>query len=409
MADVKDIVVAKRMESAEPSIVKTLYAYDGLPGYLSMASGNPNVATFPVKEFEKITHEIFEDAKGDDDKTRALWAYGFVQGCTDLVDILKKRYMDGMGIGNKETDELQIFAGAQQVLDLMTRAYANEDEIVLVEDVTYGGALTAFWGYHAKTLGVPMDKDGIIPEELEKMCKQYGKKIKFLYTIPTFQNPMGVEWSPERRKAVYDLAVKYNFLILEDSPYFELRYSGEEPPTIKSFDTTGHVVFTSSMSKVMAPGLRIGFVIASKEVLFWLSRGKEVQDMNNSQLTQEIAARYMTEYDFSAHVKDNCKFYVHNRDVMMASLDKYLKGKATWTYPNGGFFLWVYLPEGISGDNLAKYLLEEEKLIILPGSLYRPDGKDVNAVRLCYSVCTPEQIDDAIQRFARGLEKMQNA
>ena len=400
--------VAKRMESAEPSIVKTLYAYDGQPGYLSMASGNPNWVTFPVNEFEEITANIFKDIKGDEMKIKGMFAYGAVAGIPELIDALKQRYIVGMGIGNVETDDIAVFAGAQQLQDLLAKAYLNEDDICLVEEVTYGGALTAFWGYHAQTIGVPMDEDGIIPEELEKICQEYGDKIKLLYVIPVFQNPMGSEWTEERKKAVYDLAVKYDFLILEDSPYFEIRYEGENPKSIKSYDTTGHVIYGYSMSKILAPGLRIGLAIADKEVLFWLARGKEVQDMNNAQLTQMLAAKYLTEYDIDAHIKENIAFYDVNRKAMLDALDKYVGDVegVKWTHPNGGFFLWVDLPEGISGDKFAEYLLTEEKLIILPGSLYRPDGKDINAVRLCYSVLSPEQITEGIERLGRGLKKM---
>ncbi len=396
--------VAKRMDVVASPIYSLLVATEDQPGYLSMASGNPNTVTVPNKEFAEISDGIFKQAIEDPDFSRLLWSYCDA-GQPELLKALEDRYIKKMGIGNPETDGVKIYTGAQQVQDLLAKAYVNEGEIVLTEEVTYGGALTAFWGYGAKTVGVLMDEDGIIPEELEKVCQKYGDQIKLLYVIPTFQNPMGTEWSVERRKAVYDIAVKYDFLILEDSPYFELRIEGEELPSIKTFDTTGHVVFASSCSKIMAPGLRLGFVIADQEVLYWLSRGKEDQDISNVGWAQVLAARYFTQYDIDAHIKDNIEFYKKNRNAMLAAMEKYLTGTVTWTRPNGGFFLWVYLPDGVSGDAVAEFLMKEEKLILMPGSIYHPEGKDVSAIRLCYSVLQPEEMEEGVRRLADGLKK----
>ena len=234
--------LAKRMVTAEPSIIRELYKVYGQPGIQSLSAGNPSVDTFPVKEIAEISKELYEECMNDPEMVKTLFSYGVTEGVGTLRDALKKRYMGRYHNGNPETDDLQVFTGAQQVIDLVTKCFVDVGDTVLVEEHSYQGAISTFWGYEGNVVGVKTDEDGIIPEALEEALKT-EKNVKVIYTIPTFQNPMGIQTTLERRKAMYELAVKYDVMILEDSPYFELRYSGEYIPSIKSLDATGHVIF----------------------------------------------------------------------------------------------------------------------------------------------------------------------
>ena len=395
---------ARRMESAEPSMVRELYKVWALPGMHSLGAGSPSVSTFPAKEMEAISAKIYAECYENAGTMNDVYAYGVTEGVGVLRDVLRKRYLEHYQNGNAEMDDLQIFTGAQQVIDLATKCFVNAGDTVLVEDISYQGAIAAFWGYEAKVKGVATDNDGIIPEALEEMLKS-DPRVKLLYVIPTFQNPMGIQTTLERRQAIYDLAVKYNIMVLEDSPYFELRYSGEYIPSIKSLDKTGHVIFAGSLSKIVTPGLRLGFAIANKTVLEKLTIGKQCQDMNNPGYGQLLAARYMQEYDLDQHIAEICDHYRSKRDVMLECLKKELGGKATWTHPDGGFFIWLTLPEDISGDAFTKYLIDHKKLITVCGSAYRPDGKDVNALRLNFSVPTEDEIRLCIRLLREALEE----
>lgn len=393
---------AKRLDGIKPSIAREMYKVIGKPGYISFASGAPSAVTFPNEEMAEIAPEIYRDPN------YRINAYGITEGDPELREFLRKRYIDRYGFGSRETDDLQIFTGGQQILDLTAKAMLNEGDVVLVDEHSYSGAMTAFRAYGAKLVGVKMDENGMIPEALAEALETVDR-VKMIYLIPTFQNPMGVSMPFERRKQVYELAVKYNKLIFEDSPYFELRYSGEYIPAIKSLDTDGHVLFAGSLSKIVAPGLRIGFAIGCKEVLAKLTLGKQQQDLSGAPFTQQMAFRYMSRYDLDEHIQQCCTLYREKRDIMLSCLEEELGGLAKFSHPEGGLFLWVYLPEGVSGDNFGRYLLENKKLTTIPGSAYQAEGKDIPALRLNFSVPDPDQIRAGVKLLGEGLrEFMQN-
>lgn len=396
--------MAKRMRTAEPSVVRELYKVWGLPGMRSLGGGNPSIETFPVKEMREISAKMYEECSQDPAMVDTIFSYGITEGDDLLREQLRKRYIEKGHNGDPEIDDVQVFTGAQQAIDLAVKCFINTGDIVLVEEQSYSGAMSAIWGYEGEAVGVKTDENGMIPEALEEALKTQ-KNVKMIYLIPTFQNPMGIVTTLERRKAIYDLAVKYDVMILEDSPYFELRYSGEEVPSIKSMDKTGHVIFTGSLSKIMSPGVRLGYAIASREVLAKMSVGKQCDDLNSPGYTQRLAALYMQNYDMDAHIQECCDLYRRKRDAMFRALDKYVDGKAAWTKPEGGFFIWVTLPGDISGDEFTKFLIDKKKLITICGSAYRPDGSDVNAIRLNFSVPTEEEIEESIRILGESLDE----
>lgn len=389
---------AKRLDGLKPSIAREMYKVLGKPGYISFASGAPSADTFPVEEMILLAPEIYRE------KGREVNTYGISEGDPQLREALRKRYMDHYHNGVRGVDELQIFTGAQQIIDLTAKAMLNEGDVVLVEEHSYSGAMTAFRAYGGVLKGVAMDENGIIPEALEEALKT-TENVKLIYLIPTFQNPMGISIPLERRRKIYELAVKYNKLIFEDAPYFELRYSGQYIPSIKSIDTTGHVLFAGSLSKIVSPGLRLGFAIASKEVLAKLTLGKQQQDLTSCPFAQQLAFRYLDRYDLDAHIQQCCDLYRSKRDVLLQCLEKEIGDIASFSHPEGGLFLWVYLPEGVSGNEVGLYLLNEKKLTLIPGSAYHASGEDIPALRLNFSVPTVEQIEEGVQRLGEGLRE----
>lgn len=387
---------------AEGGAMSRIFAVFDYPDTLSLGDGVPDASTFPVEELKKMTIEAFEEA--DDPMTRSqLFSY-LDGGVPRLKEILIDRYMGKYNSGNPETDDIQLFGGAQQLLDFFAKVLINPGDTVIVEDSSYGGAMDSFREYQANVVGVAIDEDGIIPEALEEALKR-EKNVKFIYVIPTFSNPTGIQMSLERRKAVYDLAVKYDVIILEDSPYFELRYSGEYVPSIKSMDTTGHVVFAGSLSKIICPGIRIGYAIGPKDIMGALLMGKINNDISGPGIIQVAVAKYLDQYDLDEHIAKSCELYKVKRDAMLAALEREMGGIATWTKPEGGFFIWLSIPEGLSGTDFAVYCAEKKHVVLYPGANYHPKGEDVNAVRLNFSVPTEDQIDDCIKKVGDALKE----
>lgn len=391
------IEAAERTKGSKPSVIRELLKEAMKPGMTSLAAGNPSVETFPVEEIKKLSEKVYAEY------ANTALSYGATEGYAPLCETLAKRYREKYNSMTEE-DTLQIFSGGQQAIDLITRCFVNAGDTILCEERSYTGALCVFRSYHTNLTGVPMDENGIIPEELEKILKE-DNKVKMLYTISTFQNPSGITLSEERRKKVYELAVKYDIIILEDSPYFELRYSGEYIPTIKSFDTTGHVFFVGSVSKIFAPGLRIGFVICKKEYMRTLTIAKQTNDMHTNIYAQILADLYFNNCDVEKHIQECCDIYRRKRDVMMDCIDKTFPKEASHTVPDGGLFLWVTLPENVSGYELCNKLLEK-KIVCVPGGAYLMEEHDINALRLNFSVPSIEQIEYAIPIVAETIKEM---
>ena len=346
---------------------------------------------------EKLSVSIFEDIGP------ASLQYGITEGYPKLRGQVSSRLKDRFGCFS-DNDELIITTGGQQGIDLTCKVLCNEHDVVLCEDPTFIGALNAFRTYNTDLVGIPMDEDGINTEALENALKTL-KNVKLLYTIPTFQNPMGVCMSLEKRKTVYALAKKYGIVILEDNPYGELRYAGDEIPAIKTLDRDGIVVYCGSFSKILSPGMRIGFLSAPKNIAAKVVVAKQVTDVHTNLFFQILVSRYLEEYDIDEHIAQIRKLYLHKSDVMKKAIREYLPSTVKSTDPQGGIFLWLSLPEAIDSQKFSSRLVAEKKVAVVPGCAFLPDEtKTSSGIRLNYSMPNDRQIDDGVRKIAELLK-----
>lgn len=388
--------ISDRMKSLNPSAVREIFKYLSDPAVISFAGGNPSEATFPSAELARISAGMY------DENPAAFLQYGISEGYGPLREITKKRMSEKYGVGG-ENDDIIITTGGQQGIDLVLKTLTNEGDTLISEDPSFIGALNDIRSYGLNIVGVPVDDQGMDMDALETALKT-EKNVKVIYTIPTNQNPTGVTMPLERRKRMYELAVKYNVAILEDSPYFELNYKGEAPACIKSLDKTGHVIFCGSYSKVVSPGLRVAYLILDKEIMPKLTVAKQCADVHTPVYPQMLIARYLEGYDFDAHISDNCRIYSRQLDRMLGAMDRAFGQAVRYTRPRGGLFIWCYLPEGKSGNDFCTAAIKR-KVACVPGSAFDAAGRDINGIRLNFSMPTIQQIDTGIDILADCLKE----
>ena len=286
--------ISNRMSDVHGSAIRELFKLGADPNMISFGGGNPSAETFPVPEIADIIADVMKNAPV------SVLQYGLSEGYTPLRDTMKDYLTRTQGF-DFENNELFILSGGQQCADLTTKVLVNEGDVILTEDPAFVGCLNTFRSYGAKLIGIPMQQDGMDTDALETALKAHPE-AKLLYTIPSFQNPSGITTTLEKRKKVYELACKYDIAILEDNPYGELRFSGEDVPTIKSMDTEGRVLYAGSFSKVMAPAFRLGFLVFNKSLTMPLTIAKQTTDVHSNVLFQYVCNEYMTKYDFAAHL-----------------------------------------------------------------------------------------------------------
>ncbi|WP_457742332.1 aminotransferase-like domain-containing protein [Thermococcus sp.] len=366
---------------------------------ISLAGGLPAPETFPVEVIKKIAQEILE--KHAD---KAL-QYGTTKGFTPLRLALA-RWMERRYEIPMSKVEVMIVAGSQQALDLIGRVFIDPGDVVIVEAPTYLAALNAFKYYGPEFVSIPMDHDGmkidLLEEKLEEL-KRKGKRVKFVYTVSTFQNPMGVTMSRERRKRLVELAKEYDFLIVEDNPYSELRYSGEPVPPIKHFDDEGRVLYLGTFSKIFAPGFRLGWIAAHPHFIRKIEIAKQAVDLCANPFGQAIAWKYVEDGHLDEHIPKIVKFYKPRRDAMLKALDEFMPEGVEWTRPDGGMFVWVTLPEGID----TKLMMEKaiaKGVAYVPGEAFFANRDVKNTMRLNFTYVPEETIREGVKRLAEVIE-----
>lgn len=377
-----------KMVAMKPSAIREIFKSLTDPTVISLAAGNPAPEAFPVDQINQIADEILA-------KEGAFsLQYGITEGYTPLRDKMKKRIADKLAIG-RDGDELIITSGAQQGIDLSAKVLCNEGDVVLCEEPSFIGALNAFRANGARLRGIPMQQDGLDLQALEQALKE-EKKAKLLYIIPTFQNPSGITTSLDKRRKVYQLAKQYGIIILEDNPYGELRFRGEDVPTIKSMDEDGIVLYSGSFSKILSPGIRVGFLCGPAELIAKVVVAKQVNDVHTNLFFQMVADHYIERYDLDAHIAAITALYRQRADDMLAAIDRYFDPRVKTTRPEGGFFLWVTLPDEIDMLSFVK-AAGERKVAVVPGNTFQADeSAPCHAVRLNFSMPSSEQIETAI-------------
>ena len=373
-----------RISSLKPSAIREILKATSQGDVIPFAAGNPAPEAFPVDDVRKITAEILEK-----EPITAL-QYGITEGYMPLRNTVKKYMKENFNVGT-EDDEIIITSGAQQVIDLASKVLLNEDDVVISESPSFIGALNTYRSYKGRLVGVDVEDDGMNMEKLEEVLKT-EKKAKFIYTIPNFQNPSGVTMSWEKRQRLYELAKQYNVLILEDNPYGDLRYSGEDIPCIKSIDTEGIVIYSGSFSKILSPGMRVAFTIANKELIAKMTVGKQASDVHTPVLNQMIVNEWMNNYDMTGHINKIKSNYGKRLDLMCGLIDSELGDFVTYLKPEGGLFIWCKLPESVDMLTFAK-VAADNKVAVVPGTAFMmyPEDK-TQYIRLNFSTPTEEGI-----------------
>ncbi len=388
---------ADRTKKMKASEIREILKITQNPEIISFAGGLPSPHSFPVKMIEKITDRVLERHG-----SQAL-QYSPTEGLKELRELLIKR-MKKKGI-KCNMDEIIITTGSQQLLDLTAKIFFNRGDYLTVECPTYLGALAAFNAYQPNYIPISMDDEGMKIEDLEEKLKENKKKpMDLIYTVPTFQNPSGVTMSLERRKQILEIARKYNLLILEDDPYSELRYSGKPVTPIKSLDKYDIVIYTSTFSKILSPGFRLGWVVANKEIIRKMVIAKQGADLCTNTFVQWIAEEYLRSGLIDKQIPKIRKIYKRKRDLMLKALKKHFPKGAKWTEPEGGMFLWVTLPGHINTKEMFQEAIKE-KVAYVHGAAFCVDGKGHNTMRLNFSNAEDKKIDIGIKKLAKLIKK----
>lgn len=389
---------SNRVNSLKPSAIREIFKYAADPEVVSLSAGNPAPDAFPAKEIAEISADLLSRRPVD-----AL-QYGLTEGYAPLRDYLKKYMKDKYGIGS-ENDRLIITSGAQQVMDLAAKSLCNEGDVVICEAPSFIGSLNSFRSYNARLVGVPVESDGINTEILEEKLKT-EKNVRFIYVIPNFQNPSGVTMSLEKRKKVYSLAKKYGVMILEDNPYGELRYFGENVPAIKSLDTDGIVMYAGSFSKVISPGMRVGWCVAPNPVIQKMVVCKQGQDVHTNMWSQIVIHEYVTKYDFEEHLNYLRELYRKKARFMMDLLDEHLAPYITYDKIDGGLFIMCKLPDNINMLDFCKEAVKR-KVCVVPGNAFLTDEtEECHTFRVNFSTPTDQQLEKGVKILGELIKEL---
>jgi 2-aminoadipate transaminase len=377
-----------RIKNLKPSIIREIFKFTADPTVIPFAAGNPAPEVFPADKLAAIAADIFRE-----EPVTAL-QYSVSEGYPKLREWLKTD-MEAKGNFTPGEDDLIITAGAQQVMELITKAICNEGETIICEKPSFIGSLNTFRSYAAKLAGVDMDEDGMIPDMLEAALKA-NPRTAFIYVIPNFHNPTGKTTTLQRRKDILALAYKYNVLLLEDNPYGDLRFSGVDIPTIKSMDKKGHVIYAGSFSKTIAPGLRVGYMIAPEGIVQKSVAALQCSTVHTNILAQMICCRFVSGGGFGSYLDNLRLVYKRKRDLMLNSLKFSFPVQVKFTEPEGGLFIWGTLPFGDSVEFARKAV--QSKVAIVPGNAFNVDEGEKNlCFRMTYATPTDEQIERGVE------------
>jgi 2-aminoadipate transaminase len=392
---------AQRTQRMGSSAIRELLKLTEQPDIISFGGGMPAPDVFPTEEFREACDRVLKDHG-----TQAL-QYGPTEGYRPLRELIV-RHTARYGI-EVTPDNLLITSGSQQALDLLGKILINPGDRILVESPTYLGALQAWSAYGAEYVTVPMDENGMVTDALENALRSGPK---FIYVLPNFQNPTGVTLAMDRRHKLIELADRYGVPIVEDDPYGQLRYEGDHLPSVVVLDNQfrneeggcyqGNVIYLSTFSKTLAPGIRLAWVVAPPEVIRKLVQAKQGADLHTATFNQLVAYEVARGGFLDRHIKLIRDVYCERRDVMLAAMDAYFPPGVEWTHPEGGLFLWGVLPEALNSADVLKAAIEQ-KVAFVPGAPFYPTGGGHNTMRINFSNASPEKIREGISRLGRVL------
>jgi len=379
------------------SAIREILKHLEKPGMISFAGGLPAPETFPVNDLKEIVSEILE--KNGPDSLQ----YGTTEGDPLLRKMLVERHnRQGLKIG---IENLIITTASQQALDLIAKVFLDRGDYVLCGLPSYLGGINAFTLYGAKLKGISLDENGMNPEELEKtviILKELGRKVKFIYVIPDFQNPSGITLPDSRRRRIIEIADKYDLLVVEDSPYREVRFEGEPQKLMNELDTTGRVITLCTFSKIFAPGFRVGWVVGNPEILDKLVMAKQTADLCTSSFVQKIIARYMEKGLLDKNLKKTIDLYRERCSHMIGCFKKYMPAGVSWTEPQGGLFLFVTLPSHLDADDIFKKAIEKN-VAFVAGSSFFCNNSGHNTMRINFSFSNKEEIEEGVRRLSQVI------
>src|SRR3954449_5156071 len=391
---------ASRTRGMKSSAMRDLMAVIARPEVISLAGGLPDTATFPAETFAAVTSRIARESCA-----KAL-QYGPTEGLAETVEcIAQVMAAEGMRV---DADDVMVTTGGQQVIDLVTRALIDPGDVIVAEAPTYPGAVPCFSSYQADVVQIDMDSDGMRVDLLEETLDQLerdGRTPKFIYTVPTFQNPAGETLSLERRRRLVEVAHERELLVLEDNPYGLLRYEGTPLPTLRELDGGVYVMYLGTFSKILSPGIRLGWVLAPPPVLHQINMGKQAADLCSSTLSQLMVQAYFEQARWRDYVDTVKESYRARRDTMLDALAEHFPPQAEWTRPQGGLFVWATLPDFIDTTDLLARALREN-VAFVPGAAAFLDGRGRSSMRLNFSAVAEDDIREGVRRIGKIVHEL---
>jgi 2-aminoadipate transaminase len=367
---------------------------------ISLAGGLPDTSTFPPDSYAALMRQVASESCA-----RAL-QYAPTEG----LEVVKRCILDVMGAEGMhgiDVDEILVTTGGQQVIDLVCKTLIDPGDVIVAEAPTYPGAVPTFCAYQADVVQVEMDRDGMRVDQMEATLDRLeaeGRRPKFIYTVPTFQNPAGVTMSLPRRERLVRIAQERELLVLEDNPYGLLRYEGEPVPTLRALDGGEFVIYLGTFSKILSPGIRLGWAVAPRPVLAKMNIGKQAADLCSSSMTQHFVAAYFDSGHWQEYVRSLAEIYRRRRDTMLDALAEHLPPEAEWTHPSGGLFVWATLPDYIDTTDLLARALQEH-VAFVPGRAAFLDGRGGSSMRLNFSGVSEDDIREGVRRVGKVVRE----
>ncbi len=390
-----------KVTGLQASAIREILKYSADPEVISLAAGSPAPEALPFKELTEISKELLAE------EPSIAFQYGVTEGYTPLRDEVKK-LLAKRGVYNPEYDDVIITSGAQQANELSAKVLCNEGDTIIAEAPSFIGSLNAFKSYHVDLQGVTLESDGINIGELEQKLRAGG--VKLVYLIPNFQNPTGNTMSWEKRQKAFELCKKYGAVILEDNPYGDLRFAGENIRSIKELDTDGSVIYSGTFSKILSPGIRVGYVCAHKDIIQKIVVCKQVADVHTAMWSQMLCYRFMKRYDIDEFIEKLHGVYAHKCGLMLEGIAKHFSSKIEYTKPEGGLFIWCTLPEGVTTQQMIDFCttaVRDYKVAIVPGTAFTiSDSDETRSFRLNFSTPTDDRIVKGVEILGKLSKEM---